>query len=105
MADIEFNPQPAITFFMSKMEEHAKRIADEIYEESQKEVPVDTGKLKLSGKVVKTDGGYHIVYKAINGDVDYAIRQHEDVELNHPNGGKSHFLRDPAIRVARRYNG
>lgn len=43
------------------------RIAEDIFEDSQRRVPVDSGTLKGSGRVVETDTGAEVVY-----DADYA---------------------------------
>ncbi|WP_375490226.1 hypothetical protein [uncultured Jatrophihabitans sp.] len=71
--------------------------ADLILDASQPLVPVDTGELKASGKVEMT--GPHqarISYDATAPDgYPYGVRQHEDLQLQHPNGGQAHFLSQP----------
>lgn len=79
-------------------------IAKTILAASQEEVPVDTGELKLSGEIIETDKGYLVKYSALtDSGYDYAIRQHEDTSLYHPNGGKAGYLRDPALRIVSQY--
>lgn len=43
---------------------HVREIAEDILAESQRLVPVDSGRLKRSGKVVETDDGFEVVYDA-----------------------------------------
>lgn len=72
--------------------------AEHLLEESQKLVPVDTGRLKLSGNVRETASGHIVEYSVdshSNSDFDYAIIQHE-LPMNHPNGGQDHYLSTPA---------
>lgn len=75
----------------------AKQIADEVYVESQGLVPRDTEDLANHAKVVKETDGYAIVYTSVfagskSHESDYAVTQHEDAELNHPNGGRDKYL-------------
>jgi hypothetical protein len=61
-------------------------------------VPVDLGDLRDSGDVddPKISGGeVSVTLHYGNGDVDYALVQHEDMSLNHPNGGEPKFLETP----------
>lgn len=66
---------------------------------SQKEVPVLTGTLKNSGQlkepveVSATKSSVSITYGGLA--TKYAQRQHDDMTLNHPHGGKAHFVIDP----------
>lgn len=103
MARVNIDSQKVVGHFTTKLESLALRIAEEILLESKPEVPVDTGDLQLSGSLEETPKGFRVRYSATNGDYNYAIRQHEDTTLNHPNGGKSHYLLHPALRVIGRY--
>ncbi len=63
---------------------------------SQPLVPVDTGELLASGRVVDDGESAKVVYDAVAPDgYPYGIRQHEDLTLNHPNGGQAKFLEAP----------
>ena len=68
--------------------------AERILEASYPLVPVDTGALLTSGRVLARTDGAEIRY-GVPGLVDYAIKIHEDTTLNHPNGGTHHFLSAP----------
>lgn len=68
-------------------EETAKRLANEIYAKAQSLVPVDTGELKQSCKVVRVrDGVYDVVY-----DCKHAIYAHEQPQSIRKSG-YSQFL-------------
>lgn len=86
-----------------------KKAADMLLKWSQELVPVDTGELKRSGKVVKITNTsssakmvYQVQYEALapwsnssTGYFNYAWIQHEDLELRHPNGGQAKYLEYP----------
>lgn len=72
--------------------------ADRILEASYPFVPVETGALISSGTVIKQPEGADIRYGNF-GAVPYAIRQHEDTTLSHPNGGEHHFLSKPLFEA------
>jgi hypothetical protein len=69
------------------------------FRQSQREVPVKTGVLKNSGKLNEpvilgpTKAEVSITYGG--AATKYAQKQHDDVTLNHPGGGKAHFIIDP----------
>lgn len=65
--------------------------AFEIFEESQEQVPVDTGRLINSGVVGEMSGRVGVV---IAYGTDYAIAVHERTEVPH-RIGKAKFLEDP----------
>lgn len=72
-----------------------------IFEQSQDEVPLDTGNLRASGKLgLPSAQGDDIVVEISYGGAaaDYALVVHEDMERNYRNGKKSKFLEDPAKR-------
>lgn len=85
-------------------------LKDTVLPASQELVPVDTGALKASGFVDGPAGGGGTVSAEIGYDTPYATKQHEDLSLNHPNGGEPKFLETPlhqwaegaAVRVVRR---
>jgi hypothetical protein len=74
-----------------------KAAADVLLAASQPLVPVDTGALKASGKVSIEGLEAAVSYEGISDEdgYDYGIRQHEDMELHHPNGGQAKFLEQP----------
>ena len=72
-----------------------KFIADQIFEVSQRLVPVDTGYLKSSGKVVKNSiGTYSVIYTA-----PYAVYVHEIIDNQHKFPTQAKFLEDAAWTV------
>jgi hypothetical protein len=56
-------------------------VLDEVLQDSNSMCPVDTGKLRDSGRV-ETDGSTG----SITYDADYAIYVHEDMSKRHPDG-------------------
>ena len=70
-----------------------RRAAEKLLEWSKLLVPVDTGRLRRSGKVVRSGNQINVIY-----DTPYAARQHEDLTLNHPNGGQAKFLEQPLLQ-------
>lgn len=109
----------------SKISEKIKQQASEftvksayaLLHESQDEVPVLTGRLRDCGYVdiIETDGkrpntfdvGYDLDRAESRGhpaaDENYALQQHWDTKLEHPRGGKAHFLSDPFARYEDKY--
>jgi len=70
-----------------------------IFEQSQDQVPIDTGNLRASGRLglPKVDGNELVVEIMYGGAAaDYALVVHEDMERNYRNGKKSKYLEDPA---------
>jgi len=66
--------------------------AEFLLEESQREVPFEEGTLAGSGTVTVDRARGEA---AISYDTPYAVRQHEDQALQHPNGRKAKFLERP----------
>lgn len=73
--------------------------AGNIMTRSKRLVPVDLGALKgsgyvtlpeVSGSTIKVELGYGGPAK------DYAVKQHEDLTLNHPDGGQARYLAQAA---------
>ena len=64
--------------------------------------PVDTGDLRGSGKAE-----FDVVGETITGTVSfntpYALRQHEELNYNHPNGGQAKYLQQPFEENAEKY--
>ena len=81
----------------SNISNFSEAMAEGVYRESQTEVPVDTGRLKRSGKVIRNnDKTASITYGG--RDAIYAPIIHEDRSLNLRNG-KAGYLRDPLLRA------
>lgn len=59
-----------------------------VLDASNRLVPLEEGTLERSGRV--TSNGKDTV--AISYDTPYAVRQHEDMTLRHPNGRQAKFL-------------
>lgn len=57
-------------------------------------IGADKVKAQLRGKTLKGRG--ELTVRVGYGDLPYAIRQHEDLTLSHPNGGQAKFLEQPA---------
>ena len=87
--------------------EAALAMAKIIYAGSQAEVPVDTERLKKSGRVEKREDEVAVVYGGPG--VRYAAAVHEgvrgtgqkgvSVKVGHYKRGKSHYLRDPMMKA------
>lgn len=58
-----------------------KVAADEVLALAKERTPVDTGKLKASGRVAQNEGGTTIEFTA-----DYALAVHERLDVYHSNG-------------------
>lgn len=58
-----------------------------ILDESNQIAPIDEGALINSGKVAVSDDSVVVSY-----DTPYAVRQHEDVTMQHTNGRQAKFL-------------
>lgn len=92
-----------------------REFVETVMAESLEEVPVETGALAESQFITETtteDGepliefGYGVDNVQYNPRSkvttdEYMVRQHEDMALNHPNGGKAKFLEDPITRNSR----
>lgn len=77
--------------FAKNIADTLKKGAEIILKESQKYVPVDTGALKLTGRVetrgVGLNAESHVIY-----DTAYAIFVHENVFMRHDPPTRSKFL-------------
>ena len=71
-------------------------VGEVVGDEAQALAPKDIEELANSMTV---SGDYANLKVSISFDTGnrYAIRQHEDTTLNHPNGGESHFLQKPLL--------
>ena len=80
--------------------------AARIKAEAKMEVPVESGDLRNSINVSVTGSASRKTLNAtassVHRDYDYAGKQHDDTSLNHPNGGKAHYISDPFERGVQR---
>jgi hypothetical protein len=78
----------------------AREVAEDVLTEANDLIPVDEGDLRRSGEVTAfpEQRAASITY-----DTPYAIRQHEDVTLNHPRQGQAKFLERAVEDNAPRY--
>lgn len=80
-----------------EFENHASQglniFATEVLSEAVDRVPLDTGDLSRSGAVHQRQGALEawVVF-----DSPYAIRQHEDLTLEHKNGREAKYLENAA---------
>lgn len=64
-------------------------LGEHVLNESNDRVPLDEATLQRSG-VVSVDEVE--LTAAVSYDTPYAVRQHEDLTLNHPNGRRAKYL-------------
>lgn len=88
------NLEKKINDIPNKTMKGIKKSMDLVYIKSQPLVPVDTGKLKKSGKVVRLKNGYELKYQSFNKDYDYAPIQHENKHFRH-RVGQAKYLEEP----------
>lgn len=77
------------------------RVANRIFAESQREVPVDTGTLRASGHVTLPEkrGAETVVTIGYGGPAQaYAFWVHERLDLHHAPPTKAKYLEDPVVR-------
>jgi hypothetical protein len=88
-AEFEFKPNKHVSAALKQAQLKGLRLGGElVLEASNRLVPLEEGTLERSGRV--TDNGADTV--AISYDTPYARRQHEDMNLRHPNGRQAKFL-------------
>lgn len=64
------------------------------FDETQERVPVESGRLKRTGRISIRAGEKQVTAKILYGGdlAPYALKVHEDLEASHPNGGQSKFV-------------
>lgn len=74
-----------------------KKVAWDVYQESQNLVPVDEHDLKGQARFEKDGDGYVILYRSIDEATgfNYALIQHEDLTFKHDNGEQAKYLEQP----------
>lgn len=70
---------------------------EHVLAESNKLVPLEEGTLQRSGKTSLDEG---TLTGAVSYDTPYAVRQHEEVTWNHPNGRQAKYL-ETAVNTSR----
>lgn len=77
--------------------------ADEWLTDANTNVPFDEGTLEASGRVTPASSAR--LEAAVSYDTPYAVRQHEDPSLHHPNGRMAGWLRTAGQTGSARYVG
>ena len=74
-----------------------KKVALDVYQESQNLVPVDTHNLKRTARFDNDGDGYEIIYSAEDEKTgfNYALIQHEDLTFKHEAGKQAKYLEQP----------
>lgn len=72
--------------------------AADLQGKSVQEAPVDTGDLRANCAVEEKPLNITVGY-----DLPYALKQHEELDYNHPKGGKAKYLEDPFNENADNY--
>lgn len=78
------------------------REGEAIMAKSKEIVPVDTGVLRSTGRVIPPvqRGGETVVALGFGGpSAPYAARQHEDLSLRHKPGQQAKYLEQPAVEA------
>lgn len=89
--------------------EACRECAEDLLERSQELVPRDTDFLHDSARVVDASSSgkaeFYVTYTDYDPKHDYdnAVRQHEDLVQNHPNGGQAKYLEEPMDAMMHEY--
>jgi len=113
---IDWHPEEAQAAIREAAAEAIKESLVDLKDESTQQAPVDTGDLRGNCSVTFED---EVLFpasegedlrpqgKELTGDVGYslpyALRQHEDMSLKHPKGGKAKYLEDPYNAKKKKY--
>lgn len=76
-------------------------IAEDLLKESGAIVPLHEGELQNSGE---TSIDRDKLEATVSYDMPYAVRQHEDRKLKHPNGRKAKYLETPLRKLQADYS-
>ena len=99
MARVKFNKQGAIRLVRYSATQASYELMKEVFDESQRQVPVFSGNLRDSGSLNQFGTRITITYSA-----PYAAIQHENLNFKHPNGGKAKYLEDPYREITSNVN-
>lgn len=89
MARVTWNGSGAIRISTRSVREGIRDIMQEVFERAVEDAPLDTGDLKQSARLNLNQASTSIIF-----DVPYAAIQHENLDYNHPKGGKAKYLED-----------
>lgn len=95
MSDLKWNGDIITARLQAAMRQATTNAAELVLDESNRRVPLETGELMRSGRVIKARGTYKLTARIRYGGgtvAAYAVRQHEDLTLKHPNGREAKFL-------------
>jgi len=67
--------------------------AEHVLEEANRIVPLQEGTLQNTGVAHKPKGG--TLQAAVSFDTPYAVRQHEEMDWQHPGGRQAKYLESP----------
>lgn len=84
-----------------RFEATVREVTEEIFQESQRLVPVDTGALKRSGKYEVQGKGFS-ASGVISYDTHYAVYVHEDLTKHHAPPTQAKFITQPMYEYAPR---
>lgn len=73
-----------------------------LHQESVDLAPIDTGDLRGSAQHKVTKEGNAIIGE-VSFNTPYALRQHEELDYNHPQGGKAKYLETPFKKSTDKY--
>jgi hypothetical protein len=77
-------------------------VTEDLVGRAQRQVPRDEGTLAGTGTAEVEQHG-QLVIGRVTFSTPYAQKQHEDLTLNHPKGGKAKYLEEPLTSEAARY--
>jgi hypothetical protein len=97
---IRWNASGAIRIVEQGATEGARIVMDGVLEESQKQVPKDTGELADSAEMNINKQSISLRYTA-----NHALEQHENLHYRHKPGQKAKYLEDPFNEIARSIGG
>jgi len=105
LAEIRANLQAVQRHTKESMILAGVKHANRVMNASKALVPIETGKLMISGEVLEpevTDSAVTIdlVYGTSEPTSNYAVVQHERLDFNHPNGGQAKYLEQPLLAMA-----
>lgn len=82
---------PILNAIEQAVQDGLKEAGEALLKESNARAPVDSGDLRQAGFVEVDDLTVQVGYKAPKG-YPYILRQHEDMDYQHPGGGGPKFL-------------
>ena len=87
------------SIFRKATAEAQNKVMEKVFEESQLLVPVDTGVLKASGVLTKaTENSLEAYIDYGSEEINYAVKVHEDLTMQHDPPTQAKFLEVPLTR-------